>query len=161
MPYGLFVPDPSAQPPDFFYQMAFLTTVARFLYGRERITPPSLRRAFLDLGVNDFASNLADTMIAAPAGMAEWDAHQCRGVHGSAYTSGKNPTNLSGHRRQCREPGGGVASETKEQPHALTHAPGATMPSADAPWQPVPVAGDEERSLPDARRNVTGRAERE
>jgi hypothetical protein len=57
--------------------------------------------------------------------------------------------------------GGGVASETKKQPHALTHAPGATMPSADPPREPMPVAGDEERSLPDARRNVPGRAERE
>jgi hypothetical protein len=57
--------------------------------------------------------------------------------------------------------GGGVASETKEQPHALTHAPGATMPSADAPREPMPVACNEKRSLPDARRTVTGRTERE
>src|SRR5262245_23372430 len=56
--------------------------------------------------------------------------------------------------------GGGVASKAKEQPHALTHAPGAAMPSADAPRQPMPVACDEERSLPDARRAVAGSAER-
>jgi hypothetical protein len=55
--------------------------------------------------------------------------------------------------------GGGVASKAKEQPDALAHTPGATMPSADPPWQPVPVAGDEERSLPDARRAVAGRPE--
>jgi|SRR5262245_35453417 len=66
----------------------------------------------------------------------------------------------SGHRRQRREPGGGFASKPKEQPHALAHAPGATMPGADAPRQPVPVACDEERSLPDARRAVAGRTER-
>src|SRR5262245_15607235 len=50
--------------------------------------------------------------------------------------------------------GGGFASKAKEQPHALAHAPGATMPGADAPRQPMPVACDEERSLPDARRAV-------
>jgi hypothetical protein len=41
-----------------------------------------------------------------------------------------------------------------------THAPGATMPGADAPRQPVPVACDEKRSLPDARGAVAGRTER-
>src|SRR5262249_37065405 len=56
--------------------------------------------------------------------------------------------------------GGGLASKAKEQPHALAHAPGATMPGADAPRQPVPVACDEERSLPDARGAVAGRTER-
>jgi hypothetical protein len=55
--------------------------------------------------------------------------------------------------------GGGIASKAKEQPYALTHAPGATMPSADASRQPVPIACDEERAVSDARRNVTGRAE--
>jgi hypothetical protein len=35
------------------------------------------------------------------------------------------------------------------------------MPSADAPRDRVPVAGDAERPLPDARRNVTGRSEGE
>ena len=53
--------------------------------------------------------------------------------------------------------GGGPPSKLKEQPHAITHAPGITMPSADKAWQPVPVARDEERTVPDARRNVTGR----
>ena len=35
----------------------------------------------------------------------------------------------------------------------------ATMPSADAPREPVPVASDDERPMPDARRNLTGRTE--
>ena len=56
-------------------------------------------------------------------------------------------------------PGGGFAPKSKEQPHALAHAPGTTMPSADTPREPVPVASDAERPMPDARRNVTGRAE--
>jgi hypothetical protein len=47
--------------------------------------------------------------------------------------------------------GGRVPAEIKDQPHALAHAPGATMPSADRPREPVPVACDEERSMPDAR----------
>jgi hypothetical protein len=55
--------------------------------------------------------------------------------------------------------GGGLASKAKEQPHALAHAPGATMPGADAPRQPVPIASDAERPLPDARRNVARSAE--
>ncbi len=58
-------------------------------------------------------------------------------------------------------PGGGFAPKSKEQPHALAHAPGSPMPSADTPREPVPVAGDEERPMPDARRNVTGRTEGE
>jgi excisionase family DNA binding protein len=37
---------------------------------------------------------------------------------------------------------------------------GATMPGADAPRQPMPVACDEKRSLPDARGAVAGRTER-
>src|SRR6478735_11682726 len=52
--------------------------------------------------------------------------------------------------------GGGFAPKSKEQPHALGFAPGPTMPSADATREPVPVTGDEERSMPDARRNVSG-----
>jgi hypothetical protein len=55
--------------------------------------------------------------------------------------------------------GGGFAPKAKDQPHALAHAPGTTMPSADAPREPVPVARDEERPLPDARRTVAGRSE--
>ena len=57
---------------------------------------------------------------------------------------------------------GGFASKAKEQPHALAHAPGATMPGSDAPRQPMPVTCDEERALPDAaaprraHRRVTG-----
>src|SRR5262245_37346560 len=57
--------------------------------------------------------------------------------------------------------GGGDRPKSKDQPHAIAHAPGATMPSTDTPREPVTVACDEERSLPDARRNVPGRAEGE
>jgi hypothetical protein len=55
-------------------------------------------------------------------------------------------------------PGGGFAPKSKDQPHALTHAPGTPMPSADTPREPVSVTGNEERPLPDARRNISGRA---
>jgi hypothetical protein len=54
--------------------------------------------------------------------------------------------------------GGGSAPESKDQPHALAHAPGITMPSTDTPREPVPVAGDGERPLQDARRKVSGRS---
>lgn len=56
-------------------------------------------------------------------------------------------------------PGGGIASKSKEQPHALGYAPGATMPSQNTPREPLSVASDEERPVPDARRNVTRSAE--
>src|SRR5262245_3554181 len=55
-------------------------------------------------------------------------------------------------------PGGGSPAKLKDQPHALAHAPGSTMPSTDTPREPLPVACHEERPLPDARRTVTGRA---
>ena len=57
--------------------------------------------------------------------------------------------------------GGGFTPKSKEQPHALGYAPGTTMPSADTPREPVSVAGDEERAMPDARGNLTGSTEGE
>jgi hypothetical protein len=56
--------------------------------------------------------------------------------------------------------GGGFTPKSEEQPHALAYAPGTAMPSTDTPRKPLPVAGNEERPLPDARRNVTGRPKR-
>jgi hypothetical protein len=56
-------------------------------------------------------------------------------------------------------PGGGDRQRLEEQPHAkeITHAPQPEVRSADKTRQPVPVPRDDERSLPDARRNVAGR----
>jgi hypothetical protein len=56
--------------------------------------------------------------------------------------------------------GGRFAPKSKEQPQALGYASGTTMPSAHATREPVSVAGDEERSMPDARRKIDGRTER-
>jgi hypothetical protein len=58
-------------------------------------------------------------------------------------------------------PGGGFAPKAKEQPHAIDHAPVVPMPSADTTREPMPVTGDAERPLPDARRPLPGRAEGE
>jgi hypothetical protein len=55
---------------------------------------------------------------------------------------------------------GGCPPKSKEQPHAIPFAPGIEMPSANPERSTVPSASDAERSLPDARRNVTGRPER-
>jgi hypothetical protein len=55
-------------------------------------------------------------------------------------------------------PGGGVTTKREEQPHALAYAPGTPLPSTDATREPVSVARHAERSMPDARRNVTGRS---
>jgi hypothetical protein len=57
-------------------------------------------------------------------------------------------------------PGGGDRPKSVEQPHAIAFAPGIEMPSANPERSTVPSASDAERSLPDARRNVTGRSER-
>jgi hypothetical protein len=55
--------------------------------------------------------------------------------------------------------GGGIAPKSKDQPHALTHAPGQAMPSTNTARDGVPVASDEERTVPDARGTVPGGAE--
>ena len=58
-------------------------------------------------------------------------------------------------------PGGGDQPKSEDQPHAkqIAHAPQPAMWSADEEREPVPVAGDAERPLPNARRNVPGRSE--
>ena len=58
-------------------------------------------------------------------------------------------------------PGGGPPAEIKGQPHALGHAIQPALWSENPQRKPVPVAGDAERTLPDARGTVTGRPERE
>lgn len=56
-----------------------------------------------------------------------------------------------------RHQGAGSPSKSEDQPHAIAYAPGITMPSADQGWQPVSVARDEKRPVPDAWRDITGR----
>jgi hypothetical protein len=58
-------------------------------------------------------------------------------------------------------PGGGPPAEIKGQPHALGHAIQPTLWSENPQRERLPVTGDAERPLPDARRPVTGRSERE
>jgi hypothetical protein len=55
-------------------------------------------------------------------------------------------------------PGGGSPPKSREQPHAIAYAPGVEMPSPNPERSTVPSASNAERSLPDARRNVTGRS---
>jgi len=54
-------------------------------------------------------------------------------------------------------PGGGPQAEKKDQPHAITHSPQPALWSENPQREPVPVAGNAERPLPDARRPITGR----
>lgn len=58
-------------------------------------------------------------------------------------------------------PGGGDRAKSEDQPHAkkIAHAPQPAMRRADEGREPLPVAGDAERSLPAARRPVAGRSE--
>jgi hypothetical protein len=58
-------------------------------------------------------------------------------------------------------PGGGPQAEKKDQPHAIAHTPQPALWSENPQREPVPVAGDAERTLPDARRPITGRPQRE
>ena len=59
-------------------------------------------------------------------------------------------------------PGGGDGLKSKDQPHEkqIAHAPQPPMWSADAGREAVPVASDAKRSVPNARRKVSGRTER-
>jgi hypothetical protein len=59
-------------------------------------------------------------------------------------------------------PGGvGGGEKSEDQPHAkqIAHAPQPAVRSADKERQPLPVSGDAERPLPNARRDVPGRPE--
>src|ERR1700730_2932373 len=58
--------------------------------------------------------------------------------------------------------GGGDRPISEDQPHAkqIAHAPQPAVWSADKERQPLPVSGDAERPLPNARRDVPGRPER-
>jgi hypothetical protein len=56
-------------------------------------------------------------------------------------------------------PGGGPQAKSEVQPHAIAHTPSAEVRSANPRRQPVPVASDVERPLPDARGHVAGSTE--
>jgi hypothetical protein len=58
-------------------------------------------------------------------------------------------------------PGVGPPAEIKGQPHALGHAIQPALWSEDPQRQPLPVASDAERTLPDARGPISRRPERE
>jgi hypothetical protein len=58
-------------------------------------------------------------------------------------------------------PGGGPPAEIKGQPHALGHAIQPALWRENPQRDPLPVARDAERTLPDARGSVPGRTERE
>jgi hypothetical protein len=59
--------------------------------------------------------------------------------------------------------GSGSQPKSEERDHAnqITHAPQPAMRSPNAEWEPVPVARDAERTMPDARRDVSGSTEGE
>jgi hypothetical protein len=59
-------------------------------------------------------------------------------------------------------PGGRDRAKLEDQPHAkqIAYAPQPEMRRADAEREPMPVARDGERPLPDARRPVPGRSQR-
>jgi hypothetical protein len=58
-------------------------------------------------------------------------------------------------------PGGGIAAKEEEQRHAkqLAYAPEPPLRSPDAAREPMPIASDGERPLPNARGSVTRRTE--
>jgi hypothetical protein len=62
---------------------------------------------------------------------------------------------------QVEGPGRGDQPNSEDQPHAkqIAHAPQSAVWSTDKEWEPVSVAGDAERPLPDARRDVSRRPE--
>jgi hypothetical protein len=60
-------------------------------------------------------------------------------------------------------PGGGDQSKSEDQAHAkqISHAPQQAMWSEDKEREPLPIAGDAKRPMPDARRTISGRSEGE
>jgi hypothetical protein len=58
--------------------------------------------------------------------------------------------------------GTGGASDNQRQPHAkaLSHAPVTPLWGEDEEREPVPLAGDAERQVPNARRRLSGSSER-
>jgi hypothetical protein len=56
-------------------------------------------------------------------------------------------------------PGVAPSDEIKGQPHALGHAIQPTLWGKDSQRDSLPVTGDAERTLPDARRTISGRTE--
>jgi len=58
-------------------------------------------------------------------------------------------------------PGGGASLESKDQPYALGYATSAALPCPNPPRDTLPIAGDEERPLQDARRPFAGRTQGE
>ena len=56
-------------------------------------------------------------------------------------------------------PGGGAPSQTEERPHAITHAPGTPMRSANPQRELVPSAGDAQRPLSPTWRQIDRAAE--
>src|SRR5215510_683158 len=60
-----------------------------------------------------------------------------------------------------QSPGGGDQQKSEDQPHAkqIANAAQPEVWGADKEREPVPIASDAERPLPDARRAVAGRSE--
>ena len=53
-------------------------------------------------------------------------------------------------------PGGGTTLKSEDQPYALGYATGTALPRPNSARDALPVARDEERPLPDARRPTQG-----
>jgi hypothetical protein len=56
--------------------------------------------------------------------------------------------------------GGGPPAEIKGQPHAITHALQPALWGENQKREALPIASDEERTMPDARGSVSRRPER-
>jgi hypothetical protein len=56
--------------------------------------------------------------------------------------------------------GGGITPKSEEQPHAkqIAHVPQPAVWSADKERKTVPITGNAERPLPNARRTISGRS---
>jgi len=57
--------------------------------------------------------------------------------------------------------GGGECKQIEDQAHAkqIGHAPQSAMRGPDTSREALPIAGNAERAMPDARRSLTGRSE--
>src|ERR1700732_4980462 len=77
------------------------------------------------------------------------------GEHGDVHAGGQAVVGM------IESPRGGDQPKSEDQPRAkqIGHAPQPAVWSADKERQRLPVSGDAERPLPNARRDVSGRPE--
>jgi hypothetical protein len=165
-------PEPKARLDAYYANLAFIAGVnpkdviegmmAAQLFASHAASMECYRRAMLpDQSMEGRAANLVQAAKLTRANAAVVEAltkHRNKGKqkitieHVHVYDGGQAAFIANA------APGEGVAKNKEVQPHAIGHAAGGPMRCADPKRKALPVAGNAERTLPDARRAVSGSA---